>query len=57
MMAEYEKARPIMEQFVARAQDFGRTHPDFAPILVKYNLMSTGAPPKTVTAPVAAPKK
>jgi hypothetical protein len=59
MLAEYEKARPIMEQFVQRAQDFSRTNPDFLPILAKYNLKPAAAAPAPVTAPApaVAPKK
>jgi hypothetical protein len=64
MRAEYEKARPVMEQFITRVQEFARTNPDFAPILTKYNLKPAGvpaaAPTSKVTAPApapAAPKK
>jgi hypothetical protein len=58
MIQEFSKARPGMETFVAKVAEFGRTHPDFVPILSKYRIpMTTGAPPATATAPkpVAAP--
>jgi hypothetical protein len=60
MIAAYQKAEaPAMQEFVKKITDFGRTHPDFAPIMTKYNLKpaaATGAPPTTVPAPASAPK-
>jgi hypothetical protein len=46
-------------EVVRRMQDFGRTHPDFVPILAKYGLKpesATGAPPAGST-PLAVPPK
>jgi hypothetical protein len=59
MRAEYDKARPVMEQFIQRAQDFGRTNPDFAPILAKYNLKPGGAvaPASSSSLPPPATKR
>jgi hypothetical protein len=42
---------PNIQAFVKQLAAFGATHPDFQPILKKYNI------PMTAAAPVAAPKK
>jgi hypothetical protein len=56
----YQKAEaPAMQEFVKKITEFGRTHPDFAPIMTKYNLKpttATNALPTTAPAPVSAPK-
>ena len=62
MIAEYQKvSAPVMNDFVKKITDYGRTHPDFAPVLTKYGLKPagpTGGPPATPAAPpAAAPKK
>ena len=60
MIAEYQKVSgPLMTDFVKKITEYGRTHPDFAPVLAKYNLKPagpTGAAPATASPPVA-PKK
>lgn len=60
MIAEYQKvSAPLMNDFVRRITDYGRTHPDFAPILAKYNLKpatTTNTPAAPASRP-AAPKK
>ena len=58
----YQKGEfPLEQEFVKRVTEYQRTHPDFTPILAKYNLKPaapTGAPPASSLAPaVAAPKK
>jgi hypothetical protein len=61
MFAEYQKQSGPMTDFVKKITDYGRTHPDFAPILAKYNLNkpagATGALPAAATSPPAAPAK
>ena len=61
MIGEYQKVSgPLMTDFVKKITEYGRTHPDFAPILTKYNLKpagSTGAPPTTPISPPAAASK
>lgn len=62
MVAEYQqKSGPLMNDFINKITEYGRTHPDFAPILAKYNIKSvaaTGAPAAGPTpAPAAKPKK
>jgi hypothetical protein len=52
---------PAMQDFVRKITEYGRTHPDFAPILAKYNIKPaapTGATPATaMPLPAAPPKK
>jgi hypothetical protein len=63
MVAEYQKVSgPLMNDFVTKITEYGRTHPDFAPILAKYNLkpaVATSAPPiaPTTSLPAAKSKK
>jgi len=53
MIAEYQQSMgPRMDDFVKKITEYGRTHPDFAPIMAKYQLGGTSAPPAT-----APPKK
>jgi hypothetical protein len=58
---DYQKSGPLMDDFLKKITDYGRTHPDFAPILARYRLSpsaATGAPPAApVTSPIAKPKK
>jgi len=61
MIAEYQKvSAPAMTDFLKKISDYGRTHPDFAPVLAKYGLKPgdpTGAAPAAATAPRAVPPK
>lgn len=67
MIADFEKGVPLMDDFTKKITEYGRTHPDFAPILVKYGLkttMPTSAPPASPGSlapaslpPAAVPKK
>src|SRR2546421_11860003 len=38
IIADYRKASGPMDNFVRQMAEYGRTHPDFAPIMVKYDL-------------------
>ena len=56
MIAEYQKVSgPLMNDFVAKIMDYGKTHPDFAPILAKYNLKAAGTTGTPLAAPTALP--
>jgi len=62
IIQSFKQEKVIMDDFVAKLAEFGKTHPDFAPILNKYKIQpaapqgSTSAPPATVIPkPVAAP--
>jgi hypothetical protein len=63
MIAEYQRvSAPLMTDFVKKITEYGRTHPDFAPILAKYGLKpggATGAAPVTTPPqqPTTTPKK
>ena len=53
---------PIMDNFVKQVTEYGRTHPDFAPIMNKYGLKPSAATtptpaPPTLNQPGTAPKK
>jgi hypothetical protein len=61
MAAEIQKVEiPIMQDFLKKFTEFGRTHPDFRPILDKYGLKPAGPAPAASTAatpsPAAQPK-
>ena len=61
LMADNQKSGPLMDDFVNKITEYGRTHPDFAPILAKYNIKpvaATGVPATARTpTPAAKPKK
>jgi hypothetical protein len=61
MVGVYSKDEaPWMQDILKKLTDYGRTHPDYMPILSKYNIRSsttTGAPPVTATSPTPAPQK
>lgn len=62
MIAEYQKVSgPMMNDFIKKISEYGRTHPDFAPVLAKYGIKpaaATGAVPAAPTSlPAAPPKK
>lgn len=42
LINDYTKAMPMMNEFVNRVREYGRTHPDYMPILVKYGVVTTG---------------
>jgi hypothetical protein len=49
---------PVINNFMVKLADYGRTHPDFAPIVAKYRLGTNAAASRTGTnMPAAAPKK
>jgi hypothetical protein len=63
MISEYtQKSGPLMNDFFNKITEYGRTHPDFAPILAKYNIKpvaAAGVPAAAprASAPAAKPKK
>jgi len=62
IIAEYNKERgPRMDAFINKLTDYGRTHTNFIPILLKYGVNPsslTSAPPAAVSpAPASARKK
>lgn len=48
-------AFPRMQAFFSQLQEYGKTHPDFRPILIKHGLAQPA--PAPAPAPAAAPKK
>jgi hypothetical protein len=59
MIAEFQKVSgPLMQDFVKKITNYGRTHPDFVPVLAKYGLKpSTPTNPPPATPATTAPKK
>ena len=62
MIADYQKVSgPLITDFLKKVTEYGRSHPDFTPVLAKYGLKptaATAAAPATPAAPpAAAPKK
>jgi hypothetical protein len=62
LIGEYEKNQgPMMDNFIKQITEYGRTHPDFAPIMTKYGLKPTvpgsSTPGTSAPPPAAAPKK
>ena len=58
MITEFNKNLPMMQEFVRRLNDYGKTHPDFAPIVAKYHLTEVLGKPGTgpATPPAGGPK-
>jgi len=61
MISDYQKvSAPVMSDFLKKITEYGRTHPDFTPVLAKYGLKPGGstaaAPASAATPPPAAPK-
>lgn len=64
IIADFERSQPNVNAFVAKLSDYGKTHPDFAPIMQKYaiptNITAAAAPVPKPAAPAPAapaPKK
>ena len=57
IIADYTKERaPRMDSFIEKIKEYGRTHPDFTPILVRYSLVSNTTP-GLGSAPSPMPRK
>jgi hypothetical protein len=62
MMAEYSQLGPRMDDFVNKIRQYGNSHPDFGPIMVKYRLAAApvqaapATPAPTVTPATPAKK-
>ena len=55
LIQTFTRDKPSMDAFVVKAAEFGRTHPDFVPILKKYGVpVATSAPPAAATSPAPA---
>ncbi len=43
LVADYQRvSAPAIENFLKKLNEYERTHPDFTPILLKYNLKASG---------------
>ena len=59
MITEFQKVSgPLMQDFVKKITEYGRTHPDFAPVLAKYGLKPASLTNPAPAIPAAtSPKK
>jgi cytoskeletal protein RodZ len=64
LITDYNRSAVAVQDFIKKLADFGRSHPDFAPIAAKYHLIEmtskpgsappASAVPSTTTAPMPA---
>lgn len=55
VIQEFNQKKPEVDSFIARLFEYGRAHPDFVPIINKYQIKPlTGAPPAAATSPAPA---
>ena len=52
LIAEFTNNRAVVEDFLRKIAEYGRTHPDFAPIMLRYHL--NDYLPKAGTAPLTS---
>ncbi len=58
IISDYQKSGPLIQDFIKKITEYGRTHPDFTPVLAKYGLKPTTPTNPPPPAPSAAtPKK
>ena len=58
MIAEYQqKSGPLMGDFIKKVTDYGRSHPDFGPVLAKYGIKPSAGAGAPASMPAATPKK
>ena len=59
MVAQLKLNEPFIDELLRKFQDYGRTHPDFMPILAKYGAAPTNRPaaPTPLSPGSALPKK
>jgi hypothetical protein len=55
LLAEYTNNHPGVEDFVRKLAEYGRTHPDFAPIVTRYRLDAYLASPASASITNALP--
>ena len=56
IMNSYQKTEaPMMQTILNRFTEYGRTHPDYAPVLANYGIKPGAAAPATATSPAPAP--
>ena len=52
--SSFEKQMQALQAIAMRLSDFGKTHPDYQPILAKYGIQVAAAPATTAAKPAAA---
>ncbi|MGB8167535.1 MAG: hypothetical protein WCF18_08585 [Chthoniobacteraceae bacterium] len=54
----FNQNQALMNSFISQLVEYGKAHPDFRPVLLKYGIVPTGtAPMAPAAAAPAAPKK
>jgi hypothetical protein len=56
-ISEYAKGAPTMQEFVNKLAEYGKTHPDFAPIVAKYRLNDIAGKAGSNVPPVSSSQK
>jgi hypothetical protein len=55
LIQSFKQEKLLMDDFVAKLAEFGKKHPDFAPILAKYKIQPAAAQPAAVPGLTSAP--
>ena len=48
------KEDPVIKTFMTKLTDYGKTHPDFAPLIARYRMQDTSSVPATAVSPASA---
>jgi hypothetical protein len=54
VITAFNQNQALMNSFISQLVEYGKAHPDFRPVLMKYGIVPTATAP---VAPPAAPKK
>lgn len=56
LLADFEaNKQPLIQRFISKLQEYAKAHPDFQPVLRKYNIPLETARPQSVQPPASAP--
>ena len=53
----FNQNQALMNSFIGQLVEYGKAHPDFRPVLLKYGIVPTGTAPMAPAAAPTAPKK
>ncbi|MEI6077868.1 MAG: hypothetical protein WCS94_19970 [Verrucomicrobiota bacterium] len=57
IIGAFNQNQALMNSFISQLVEYGKAHPDFRPVLLKYGIVPTGTAPVAPAAAPAAPKK